>query len=413
MGILTRRTTCRLCGGRRLELVLNLGSTPPANDFVHESKLGESQECFPLEVFQCVNCNHVQLLDVVDPEHLFRNYLYVSKTSPVFVKHLEDYADWVITRFKVRTGSFVVEVASNDGTLLNFFRSAGMRTLGIEPAKNLAKMARDSGIETLPEFFSPPLAKQIRQQLGAAKVVAANNVFAHVDDLAGFARGVRELLDEDGIFVFEVSYLADVYEKILFDTIYHEHLSYHTVAPLKAFFVAQGLELIDVLRVESQGGSLRGIVQPIGGPAKASDNVSNLIQMESDLGLDRLETMKKFALKIDSLRHELVDLLRGLKEQRKSIAGFGAPAKATTLMYYFGLGDGLLDFIVDENPLKQGLYSPGLHIPVLPVSALYERKPDYVLILAWNFARSIIERHSAFPRAGGKFILPIPTVQIC
>ena len=231
-----RRTTCRLCGADDLTRVLSLAPTPPANAFVTADRLGEDQAVFPLDVFFCNVCAHVQLLDVVDPALLFENYVYVSGTSPVFVRHFEDYAADVRSRFAPPAGSLVVDVGSNDGTLLRAFKAAGHATLGIDPAKQIARDATASGIETWPAFFTPTLARQIRVERGPVAVVTANNVFAHADDLAGILNGVRSLLAPEGIFVFEVSYLVDVYEKTLFDTIYHEHLAYHSVKPLIRFF---------------------------------------------------------------------------------------------------------------------------------------------------------------------------------
>jgi len=351
-------------------------------------------------------------LTIIDPNYLFQDYVYVSGTSPVFVKHFEEYAKSVISEFDLHQGSLVVEIGSNDGTLLKFFQDAGMRVLGIDPAIEIAKKATDLGIETLPVFFNAELAKILRNERGPASIITANNVFAHVDDLIVFTQGVRWLLAEDGVFIFEVSYLVDVFEKTLFDTVYHEHLSYHSVSPLHQFFQAQGLELIEVTRVKTHGGSLRGIVQLSSGYRKVSKSVVNLISLESKLKLDKANTLKHYSNNIDKLKQQLQVLLYDLKQSGKNIVGYGAPAKATTLLYHFGLGPDMLDFIIDDSPLKQGLYSPGLHIPVLPSSALYEKNPDYILILAWNFSDPIIKNHLSFSKAGGKFIIPLPEVLI-
>jgi hypothetical protein len=237
-------------------------------------------------------------------------------------------------------------------------------------------------------------------------------VFAHVDDLSALTDGIRTLLAPDGIFVFEVSYLADIYQKTLFDTIYHEHLDYHSVGPLPAFFDRHGLQLVDAKRVDTHGGSLRGYVQHRDGPWEVSERVAELVELERSLALDRPETLRDFGLRIDGIGRELSAMLDALKRDGKRIAGFGAPAKATTLMHQFGIGPQYLDFIVDDSPLKQGLFSPGMHVPVLPSSALYERRPDYVVILAWNFAPSIMNAHRPFHDAGGRFIVPLPTVEL-
>ena len=411
-GYCRRRSTCRLCGGGQLTLVLALEPTPPANAFVDAEDRAKEQERFPLDVFFCEDCAHVQLLDVVDPRLLFENYVYVSGTSPVFRRHFEEYTNDVIARLAPAAGALVVDVGSNDGTLLSYFKEAGHAVLGVDPAKEIARQATAAGVQTIGDFFAPALAQKIRQERGGAAVVTANNVFAHIDDLAGVVEGVRALLADDGAFVFEVSYLVDVFENTLFDTIYHEHLAYHSVKPLQRFFAANGMELIEALRVESHGGSLRGIAQLQDGSRKVGASVAAAVEAEQHLGLDRAETLRLFAGHIEARKQQLGDLLQRLKDEGKSIAGFGAPAKATTLMYHFGIGPDLVDFIVDDSPLKQGLYTPGMHIPVLPSQAMYEREIDYVVVLAWNFAAPIMQNHAAFRERGGHFIVPLPAVEV-
>ncbi|MDH5188681.1 MAG: class I SAM-dependent methyltransferase [Rhodospirillaceae bacterium] len=406
------RDTCRLCGGKELTLVISLEPTPPANAFVPKNALGEAQECYPLDVYFCENCAHVQLLDVVDPKILFEHYVYVSGTSPVFVEHFRNYAADVMARFGAIDDGFALDIGSNDGTLLSFFKEAGWRVLGIDPAKDIAMRATQSGIETMAEFFTPELAAKIKIDKGPAKVITANNVFAHADDLQGIVSGINALLADDGIFVFEVSYLLDVMEKTLFDTIYHEHLAYHSVKPLAQFLDANNMELIDAQMIDSHGGSLRAVAQKKGGPNKVSPNVDKMISQEIKLGLDRSETFKKFAADIESLKNELGQLLRRLKGEGKSIAAFGAPAKATTLMYHFDIGADIIDFIVDDSPLKQGLYSPGMHIEVVSSEMIKERNPDYLLILAWNFAQPIMEKQADFKKRGGHFIVPLPKLEV-
>jgi len=406
------RRNCRLCGSYKAVKVLSLTPTPPANAFVSQRQLGSTQERYPLNLRQCLDCGHVQLSEIIDPRILFENYVYVSGTSPVFVRHFEDYAKSIVSEYRISKGGFVLDIGSNDGTLLRFFQELGMEVLGVDPAVDIARKATESGVETLPRFFSAELADTIRVERRPASIITANNVFAHANDLAGFVQGVRNLLAQDGLFVFEVSYLLDVYEKTFFDTIYHEHLSYHTVGPLERFFNAHGMDLIDAVRVDTHGGSLRGVVQRIGGPRKKRKSVSRLIRLESQRGLYQPGTLRRFGKEIVSLKRRLQHLLRRLKENGARIAGYGAPAKATTLMYHFELGADILDFIIDDSPLKQGLYSPGLHIPVLASSALYEKEPDYLLILAWNFADPIIEKNQAYREAGGRFIVPLPNIQV-
>jgi SAM-dependent methyltransferase len=407
-----RRTTCRLCHSRNLELVLSLTPTPPANAFIPAADLARNEERFPLDVFFCQDCAHVQLLDVVDPSILFKNYVYVSGTSPVFVNHFKNYAAEMIQKFKLDKEAFIIEIGSNDGTLLRFFKEAGMGVLGIDPAETIARSATQKGIETLPAFFTSKLAETIKAQDGQADLIVANNVFAHADDLHDIVRGIRNLLKPQGVFVFEVSYLVDVYEKTLFDTIYHEHVCYHSVKPLRDFFKANGMELIATQSVDTHGGSLRAMAQLAGGPHPVEPSVAEFIKREETLGLDKAATLKGFSTKINKLRDELYALLKKLKSEGKRIAAFGAPAKATTLMLHFGIGPEFVDFIVDDSPLKQGLYSPAFHIPVVPSAEIYNRKPDYLVILAWNFAEPIMAKHTKFRENGGHFIIPVPAVQV-
>jgi len=406
---LHRRSTCRLCESGGLTQVLSLAPTPPANAFMHKDQLHQPQEKFPLDIFICNSCAHVQMLDVVNPEILFRHYVYVSGTSPVFVKHFENYANTLINRFGA--GNLAVDIGSNDGTLLSFFKAGGFNVLGVDPAVNLAEEATSRGIETWAYFFTPENAQKIVEQKGKAKFVTANNVYAHIDDLKSVAIGVKNLLESKGVFSFEVSYLVDVFEKTLFDTIYHEHLSYHSIKPLVQFFESVGLQLFDAERIDTHGGSIRCYVSHAG-DYKVSDNISKLVTYEKSIGLHSAETLKKYGDKINAIGAKLTEMLRVFKAEGKSIAAYGAPAKATTLMHHFGIDAALVDFVVDDSPLKIGLYTPGLHIPVISSTEMYERKPDYVVILAWNFADSIIRNHKRFSDSGGKFIIPLPAVMV-
>jgi SAM-dependent methyltransferase len=407
-----RREGCRLCGGTGLRKVLSLAPIPLANAFLTREELDSVQPRFPLDAWLCESCGHVQLLDVIDSRVLFEHYVYVSGTSPTFVHHFEQYADYVLGRFALPAKAFVVEIGSNDGTLLKFFRDRGRRVLGVDPALEISEATRRLGIPTITGFFTPGLAESILAEHGHAEVIAANNVLAHIDDLDSVMRGVARLLAPSGVLVFEVAYLADLVEKILFDTIYHEHIDYHSVGPLIPFLARHGLQLIEAIRVDTHGGSVRCVAQRKGGPFPVGASVSAALRLEEEMGLKRPETYVAFASKIEKLGKELVTLLRTLAAQGKRIAGFGAPAKATTLMYHLGITPEMIEFIVDDSPLKQGRFSPGMHIPVLPARAIYERRPDYLLILAWNFARPIIEKHAAFAKAGGRFIVPLPSLEV-
>lgn len=407
-----RRTRCRLCDGANLVRVLKLVPTPPANAFVPAEKLDEPQACYPLDVYFCEACSHLQLLDVVDPEILFRDYVYVSGTSPSFVKHFQTYAEDCIARFTPALESMAIDIGSNDGTLLQFFKAAGMSVLGIDPAIKIAAAATARGLETWPEFLTAELTARILSEKGKAAIVTANNVFAHGDDLAGLTDCIRALLADDGVFVFEVSYAADVHANVLFDTIYHEHVDYHTVVPLVPFFEKHGLELFSARRIATHGGSLRGYVQHAGGPHKPDGSVAALVADERSRSLDRVAGWTEFAGRIDRVGRDLSALLDDLRKQGKRIAGFGAPAKATTLMYRFGLDKTAVDYIVDDSPLKQGLFTPGKHVPVVASSHIAEAWPDYMVILAWNFADTIIANHREYLNKGGHFIVPLPELRI-
>jgi SAM-dependent methyltransferase len=406
-----RRKNCRLCDSSDLAMVFGLAPTPPANNFLRQDQLKDPEEKFPLDVFFCNSCKHVQILDVVDPEILFRNYVYVSGTSTQFVQHFQRYADAICSKYGFKSGQFAFEIGSNDGTLLRCFKEKGMKVLGVDPARKIAESATQAGIPTLPLFFHEGVAKELKAEHGSADVILANNVFAHIDDLASIARGVRHMLSDGGIFVFEVSYLVDVFEKTLFDTIYHEHLDYHSVGPLVSFFEKHGLELINAERVDSHGGSLRATVQKKGGPHQEAAGVQELIQLERKLGLYEQSTYQTFAKNIEAVGEALGRRLRELKSKGKKIAAFGAPAKATTLMHHFKIGPEFVDFIVDDSPLKQGLYSPGYHIPVVSSEAIAREKPDYLVILAWNFADFIVKKHPKFLEEGGHFIVPLPQLK--
>ncbi len=413
------RSTCRLCGSGRLTRVLELEPTPPANEFRHEQELGIPQQCFPLGLWQCGECGHVQLPVVVDPARLFRNYVYVSGTSPVFVNHFRGYAESVTQRLSLAPGSLVVDVGSNDGTLLGFFQQAGMRALGIDPARDIAAAATARGVETLPEFLDEALAERIVAERGPAKLVTANNVFAHIDDLRAAALAVRRVLADDGAFVFEVYYLVDFCDKMLFDTVYHEHLSYHSLGALVPFLDSVGLRIFDVERVPTHGGSIR--VYADKGRRNPTHAIDDLLALEHARGhfvpgkpaSSLPNPLVSLEARIVKLGDALGKRLGGLRAEGRRIAGYGAPAKATTLMHQFNLGREQLDFIVDDSPLKQGLYTPGKEVPVLASTALAERKPDYLLLLAWNFAESIIDRCAEFRAKGGKIIVPLPELVEC
>jgi len=405
--VLTRRTKCRACGGTNLVLFLNLGELPLANSFLHAEKLRQAEPRFPLEVFFCDDCSLVQLLHVVHPEILFSNYLYRTGTNQTISRHNAALAEAAIDRLQLSSEDLVVEIGSNDGSLLGCFRERGVRTVGIEPAKNIAEIARAAGIETLDLFFDGRSAETLVQGYGAASVVIANNVLAHVDATLDFLAACRRVLRPEGVVIIEVPYLVELLGRLEYDTIYHEHLCYFSVTSLMRLFAEAGLTLERIDRIEIHGGSLRLWARP-GGDSRHAHSVREMAEGEHKAGLAGLDRYQEFARGVERHRERLLALLRRLKSDGKSIVGYGAPAKGNTLLCYCGIGTELLPYTVDRSPLKVGLFTPGTHIPVLPVERILSDQPDYVLLLAWNFAEEIMKSLEAFRQQGGHFILPLP-----
>ena len=410
--IVTKRRSCRLCGSSNVEVVFKLRTTPPANAFRKKNNIKEKQTKYPLNLLLCNNCGHTQLREILDPKVLFENYVYVSGTSKSFIRHFEKYANHVTSRYKLKKNSLIVEIGSNDGTLLKFFKDKKHRVIGIDPAKSIAKEANKEGIKTIPSFFNEKVSKEILSQEGPANIIIANNVYAHVDDLKSLTISIRDLLHKNGVFIFEVSYLIDVYKKTLFDTIYHEHLSYHTIKPLVHFFESLNMNLFDVQRINTHGGSIRCHVQKNTGKKKIKKSVKNSLQTEQRYKIFNTSTFHNFSASINDLRNDLSYLIESIRKNGKKIAGFGAPAKATTLMHHFKIRRQDIEYIVDDSPLKQGLYTPGYNIPVVSSKHLTEKPVDFLLILAWNFYESIIKNHKDFSKDGGKFIIPLPKLKV-
>ena len=402
---------CRLCEGDNLKKVLALTPTALCDAYISSERLNEAQEVYPLDLFLCCDCGYVHLPYVVDPKIIYLDYIYVTTSSMGLSKHFQSYSQEVLQRLNPLKNALVIDLGSNDGTLLQFFKKQGMRVLGIEPAEEIAREATKAGVKTLPEFFTSSLAEEIRDSYGPATIITVNNLFANVNDLKGFTEGVHKLLAPEGVFIIESSYFGDMMQNMVFDFIYHEHLSYLSIKPLVGFFHRFNMELFDIEHVGTKGGSLRYYFQLKGGPRAVSASVAEMIAREDSLALDQPETFKAFSKKINDSKSQLLSQLRSLKAQKKIIAGYGGSATSTTLVYHFGLNE-LMDYIVDDNPAKQYTFSPGYHIPVLPSKVLYERKPDYVLILAWRYAEPIMKKHRAFLQQGGHFIVPLPALKV-
>lgn len=406
----TRRETCRLCGHALLDEALRLVPTPEGNEFLLPSQLDREQPAIPLTIMLCARCGHAQLQDIVNPESIYkdRTYIYATSVSLGLTEHFDAYAAEFLERHQI-SGGLAVELGSNEGATLAAFRKRGMAVLGVDPAPDLARRANAAGLETLPTYFTADLARKIRQERGPARIVIANNVFANIDDLVDVAAGIRELLALDGLFVFESSYFLDVVEQVLLDTIFHEHLSYFSVKPLEAFFRTQGLELIHVQRTAPKGGSIRGTVQRAGGLRPVDASVAAIIDLETDAGLFQLATYRDLEARLDALKADLDQLLDTVTAGGGTVAAYGAAVGLVTLIYHFGLGS-RISFIVDDYPDKQGTFSPGLRIPVLAPTALLERKPAAVVLLAWRYQQAILQKNPAYVAQGGRFILPLPRV---
>lgn len=382
-----------------------------ANAFLGKESEFATEKQFPLDLYLCETCGLVQLLDVIDPETLFRNYVYVTGTSTTMAAHNKAYAATVTERLGLGKDDLVVEVASNDGSLLRYFDSHGVRTLGIEPARNIARIAREAGIATVEEFFTSTLARELRDAYGSARAIIANNVLAHVDDTRDFLFGARTLLAPDGLLVVEVPWLGKLVANLEYDTVYHEHLCYFSLTALSQIYSAAGLSVVDVEHVSVHGGSLRVYASPA--PRESGTaSVANLLAEEAAAGLRNPSRLERFARDVSRQRSELRALLESLISDGKTIAGYGAPAKGNTLLQYCNITSTMLPYTVDRNSLKVGCFTPGTHIPVLPVDTLAVRRPDYLLILAWNFADEIMGQQAEYRAAGGRFIVPLPVPRI-
>jgi SAM-dependent methyltransferase len=405
---------CRFCSAPLQHTFVDLGMSPLCESYVPPERLGAAEAFYPLHARVCERCLLVQLEEFVAPEDIFTEYAYFSSYSDSWVAHARDYVEEAIDRFEIDSSSFVVEVASNDGYLLQHVVAHGIPALGVEPAANVAAVSRERGIETVVAFFGRDLANQLAADRGrGADLLAANNVMAHVPDLNDFVAGIEIMLAPEGVATIEVPHLLRLVESNQFDTIYHEHFSYFSLLTARRVLGAHGLEVFDVDELKSHGGSLRLYAQrEATGRRAVTSRVEELAERERGFGFDALEAHRSFSHRVHETKWRLLEFLIARRREGKRIVGYGAPGKGNTLLNFCGIRTDLLDYTVDRNPYKQGQFLPGTHIPIRHPEALEQDRPDYILILPWNLEEEIVEQLSYAREWGAQFVIPIPQVHV-
>lgn len=405
--------TCRNCGAPVTRTFVDLGMSPLVQSFVRADKLDTMEPFYPLNVLICDGCKLVQLRDYVNPDSIFTEYAYFSSFATSWVEHAKRYCEMIAKRLQLGAGSLAVEVAANDGYLLQHFLPMGVPVLGIEPAANVAEAARAKGIETVVDFFGTNLAQRLVAEGRSADLIAANNVFAHVPNLNDFTDGLRLLLKPDGLITLEFPHLMRLMAENQFDTIYHEHFSYYSFLTVTDVARRHGLKVVDVDELDTHGGSLRVyLAHEASARHPVSAAVSALLDREVQAGFGDIATYAGFAEQVKATKRNILAFLIEAKNAGKTVCGYGAPGKGNTLLNYCGIGTDFLDFTVDRNPYKQGLYTPGTHIPILPVEAIANAKPDYIFVLPWNLRREISAQLSYTSAWGAQLVFPIPRIDI-
>lgn len=402
-----KTTTCRYCGSSQLEKFLSLGAQPPSNSFIRPEQIPLEKRT-PLDTYWCASCCLVQLIDVVPAESIFNEYLYASSSSKALKNHYAKLAQTLTERFALKKGDVVVDIGCNDGILLHGYTLDGLRRVGVEPSQ-LSETARASGLDVVRSFFNKEAAAEIVRKFGLAKVVTATNVFAHVDRIDQFVASLPGLLAEDGVFVIESPYLIDMIDQILFDTIYHEHLCYLSLTPMVPFFEKLGLEIFDIERVPfgASGPAIRVFSRKMDKNKKPMPSIAKTLAFEREWGIHKLGRYQDYAQKVESIKTEVLALLKKLKASGARVGGYGAPAKGNTMLNYLGLTEKDLDSIAETNALKSGCVTPGSHIPIVTEEEFIRRMPPYALLLAWNYVDFFLEK-SDYIKKGGRFIVPLP-----
>ncbi|WP_268626198.1 class I SAM-dependent methyltransferase [Paenibacillus alvei] len=404
---------CRICGTQLVYTFVDLGQSPLANAFLTPEELGDAEPYYPLHSYVCDTCCLVQLDQFASPASIFKHYLYLSSYSTSWLKHAEQYTDMAIRRFQLNGDSQVIEIASNDGYLLQYFHQQGIRTLGIEPASNVAQLARDKGIPTKAEFFGQRLAEDLVKDEGiSGNLIVANNVLAHVPDVQDFVAGLKRLLHPEGTITIEFPHVLNLIRYKQFDTIYHEHFSYFSLFSAQQLFSMHGLQVTDVEELSTHGGSLRLYIMHEDKDRLAAAAVQKVLEQERQNGLHDWRAYTAFAQQVEQMREDIIRFMMETRNQGKLVAGYGAPAKGNTLLNYCGFHTAWLPFTVDQNPYKQGLYLPGSRIPIHNPEELKRVRPDYVLILPWNLKEEIMEQCAYIREWGGKFVIFVPEIEV-
>ena len=408
------QAACRFCKSKVHRTFVDLGMSPLCESNLQPEQLNQMEPFYPLHVFVCENCFLVQLEEYVSPDKIFTEYAYFSSYSQSWLDHCRRYTEQMLDRFRLNGQSLVVELASNDGYLLQYFVQKNIPVLGIEPAANVAKVAEEKKVPTLVKFFGTKLAEELAREGKQADLIAGNNVLAQVPDLCDFVAGIKILLKPQGVLTLEFPHLLRLMEENQFDTIYHEHFSYFSFLAAEKILGAFGLTVFDVEELPTHGGSLRIFGRHTEDNSKpVSSRVLELRAREEAAGLAQLDSYGSFAEQVKNTKRELLRCLIGIKREGKSIVGYGAPGKGNTLLNYCGVGRDFIDYTVDRNPYKQGQFTPGMHIPICSPDRIYESRPDYLLILPWNLKNEIMQQMADIRQWGGKFIVPIPQATIC
>ena len=410
--MIQERTHCRTCGSPNLKLILDLGKTALANDFLEPNEVADYKISLPLRVVLCTDCSLVQLGDTVNPKILYSHYAYVTSTSKTMDTHLNKMMTHLLSTARLGAGSKVLEIASNTGVFLKKFKEQGCEVLGVEPAENIADVALATAIPTRKEFFNSATARKLKSEWGTADLILGRHVFAHIDQLKDLVAGLAEVSHEETLIAFEVPYVVDFFEHTEYDTVYHEHLSYISARSVEALVRDTPLMLARIDHYPIHGGSILFHLRHRSSKATPHASVAQAIEKEKQLRLGEPATWEAFATRVNHIRTELPALLRKLKASGKRIIGYGASAKGNTLLNTCGITASELDYIIDNTPFKQGKIAPGSCIPVRPPEQLLADQPDYALLLAWNFAPEIIKRETEFQKRGGRFIVPIPEPKI-